>query len=59
MERSWYRRRGWSLALIPLSWLFIYLVKRRRRYQEKRRRPLRLPVVVIGNITVGGTGKTP
>ncbi len=59
LERSWYRPRGWSLLLSPLAWLFIYLTRRRRRYLERRRRPLHTPVVVIGNITVGGTGKTP
>lgn len=59
LENAWYRHRGWSLLLVPLSWLFVYLVAKRRRYLERHQRSLRIPVVVVGNITVGGTGKTP
>jgi tetraacyldisaccharide 4'-kinase len=59
LENAWYRHRGWSLLLVPLSWLFVYLIAKRRRYLERHQRSLRIPVVVVGNITVGGTGKTP
>lgn len=59
LEKAWYRPRSWSLLLAPLSWLFAALVDKRRRYLEARQQPLSLPVVVVGNITVGGTGKTP
>ena len=59
LERAWYRPGSWSLLLAPLSWLFVYLAGKRRRYQEKYRKSLAIPVVVVGNITVGGTGKTP
>jgi len=59
LEKAWYRPRSWSLLLAPLSCLFAAVAEKRRRYLEARQQPLLLPVVVVGNITVGGTGKTP
>ena len=47
--------------LIPLSFLFKSIVIRRRRLANKNNSANRLPGVVIsvGNVYVGGTGKTP
>ncbi|MGD9662051.1 MAG: tetraacyldisaccharide 4'-kinase [Porticoccaceae bacterium] len=59
LEKAWYQRRSWSLLLAPLSWLFTYLAKKRRNYLQRHRKALQTPVIVVGNITVGGTGKTP
>ncbi len=64
MQRVWYDGHApWlSLALLPLSWLFSLIVAcRRAAYRTGVLRRIRLarPVVVIGNVTVGGTGKTP
>jgi tetraacyldisaccharide 4'-kinase len=61
LEESWYRRDGWLILLWPLSILFRLLASLRRRYHSsvaKSNTPP-LPVVVVGNISVGGTGKTP
>ena len=56
-------RRGIvSTLLLPLAWLAgLFIWRKRERY---RRHPQRVwlapvPVVVVGNIYVGGTGKTP
>ncbi len=60
LERAWYRRKSWSILLLPLTWLFRLLAAwRRRRLLAHRASPLDVPVVVVGNISVGGTGKTP
>ncbi len=59
----WYRRHHpLSLALAPLGWIYC-LVALVRRYGYRHGwfavRRLPVPVVVVGNLTVGGTGKTP
>jgi len=62
LQRQWYRIGVWHLVLIPLSWLFGLLVFLRRygyRIQLFRSYKLPVPVIVVGNISVGGTGKTP
>ena len=60
--KAW-ERRGWlSTLLYPLAGLFAGAVAlRRSAYRKGWASPIKaaVPVVVIGNITVGGTGKTP
>jgi tetraacyldisaccharide 4'-kinase len=64
LQRVWYDRHAqwFSLVLLPLSWLFGALVAcRRAAYRSGLFSRVRVgrPVIVIGNVTVGGTGKTP
>ena len=62
LVRAWYGRRFWPRLLMPLAALFSWFAKRRRnRFRAGKARTWRapVPVVVVGNITVGGTGKTP
>ncbi|WP_018749127.1 tetraacyldisaccharide 4'-kinase [Chitiniphilus shinanonensis] len=63
LDRLWYTpRHPLSLLLRPLSWLFGALAARRRaRYRRDPTLSTRLPVpvLVVGNLSVGGTGKTP
>ena len=62
LERSWYQKFGWSCLLLPLSAFFAGLSALRRlafRCGLKASHRLPVPVIVVGNISVGGTGKTP
>jgi tetraacyldisaccharide 4'-kinase len=60
--RHWYRLSAVSILLYPLSLVFRLLVAVRRLLFKLGALPsvrLHIPVVVVGNLTVGGTGKTP
>lgn len=66
IEKIWFERHpaGWALAPVfwPLSKLFGWLSRSRRQaYQNGKKQAYRacVPVVVVGNITAGGNGKTP
>lgn len=64
VQRVWYgrSRSRLSLYLLPFSWLYRAIVALRRlAYQAGLFRSVWVgrPVIVVGNITVGGTGKTP
>ena len=59
--KAWHSRSSWILLLWPFSLLFRFLAFFRRLvlrfyYQGKS---FSSPVVVVGNISVGGCGKTP
>ena len=59
ITQAWYRDGFWVKALLPLAKIYQVGLNRRRRKALSKNRTLAIPVVVIGNITVGGTGKTP
>jgi tetraacyldisaccharide 4'-kinase len=62
LDYYWYTRSPWLVLLTPVSLVFRMAVRLRRlAYQSGLGRSHRLavPVIVVGNITVGGTGKTP
>lgn len=62
IEKSWYETKWWNVWLLPLSLLFFVISHARRLWLTHVNTAVKnndIPVVVIGNINVGGTGKTP
>ena len=62
MTRAWQRQAAWLWLLLPVSWLYGFITMVRRQAYKiglfaSYRAPI--PLMVIGNITVGGSGKTP
>ena len=59
---SWYNKSIWLYLLYPFSLLFSYLTSRRRRKflkDKNKSYESEIPIIVVGNLTIGGTGKTP
>ena len=59
---SWYRPRAIRIVLLPISVLYQFVIALRRlAYQASvlKQHKVDAPVIIVGNITVGGTGKTP
>ncbi|MEO0369324.1 MAG: tetraacyldisaccharide 4'-kinase, partial [Pseudomonadota bacterium] len=62
LRRAWTRVNGLSIALLPLAVLYGVAARLHRLLYEigfKKVRKPDLPVIVVGNLTVGGSGKTP
>ncbi len=62
LTKLWYRDTAGPSLLQPLSWLYDAVIRlRSRAYSYGWLTSYRVgkPVVVVGNLTVGGTGKTP
>ncbi|MDP3677831.1 MAG: tetraacyldisaccharide 4'-kinase, partial [Methylotenera sp.] len=62
LQKQWLKFTFWHILLMPLSWVFgIITTVRKWLYKNGWLKNVRLsvPVVIIGNINVGGTGKTP
>ena len=58
----WERRGPTSLLLWPLSWVYGLILRARKLIQDTgviKSKPAPVPIIIVGNIRVGGTGKTP
>lgn len=62
IQAHWRRTTALTILLLPLAWLYCgVMVVRGRLYRRGWLKVYRapVPVVVVGNLTVGGSGKTP
>ena len=63
VEKHWYAPSPGALnALLPLEGLYRHLVKKRAQaWRQGGRSPIhpKVPVIVVGNLNVGGSGKSP
>lgn len=59
LQRIWWRAAPPPPALRPLALLYGAMADRRAARQQTQAQRLPVPVIVVGNVAVGGTGKTP
>ncbi|MGQ3890396.1 tetraacyldisaccharide 4'-kinase [Legionella sp. CNM-4043-24] len=60
LDRLWYGQSRWRWLLWPLSLIYQLIVRIRRfLLQTFVQRACPVPLIVVGNLTVGGAGKTP
>lgn len=56
-SKGWMARMLWPITLLSRSWLFLNTQAYRWGWRQTTHLPV--PVLVVGNVVVGGTGKTP
>lgn len=62
IEKAWSTNASWLVVLKPFSWIYWILQRAHRTLYESgwlMQTSFQVPVIVVGNIFVGGTGKTP
>lgn len=62
LQKQWFCKSLWHILLLPLACVYLGLVHFRKllfKLNVFKSYALPVPVIVVGNISVGGTGKTP
>lgn len=62
LVESWYRPKWWTGLLLPFAFIYHLIINIRKlcyRLGVFKTTKFSVPIIVVGNISVGGTGKTP
>ena len=59
LETRWYSDQAAPLYLRPLEWLYCALAHKKKQRDMSVRWEPPVPLIIVGNISAGGTGKTP
>lgn len=62
LQAVWYENNRSGFFLLPLAWLYQLIITARRflyQYRIIQTEAFSISIIVVGNISVGGTGKTP
>jgi len=62
VQKIWYGESSLYWLLLPLSWIYAAVVAGRKYLYSAgliSSETMSVPVIIVGNMTVGGTGKTP
>lgn len=61
LNRQWLKRGVWAWSMLPLAVVYGLILKIRLVWLTRQTRPneITIPVLIVGNIYIGGTGKTP
>ena len=61
LDKIWYRSKPSLLSrlLQPISFVFTKVANKRKIKQQLKQYKSKIPIIIVGNISVGGTGKTP
>ena len=59
LENIWYEKAKGAWILLPLTGLYCAISRVKRWKDTRNQVQIDCPIIIVGNISVGGTGKTP